>query len=307
MKNSTGMIVGIVVVVLIIIGAVAYHRNYSDETLTSATTSQGQAGNVYVGVTDASADIKNVNDIDMSIKKVEIYSVATEWVTLSSDPQMYSLLALKSNGSIKLFAKADIAPGTYNKIRVTLGDTTVHTKANGDVVAILPASQIVMNADIVVKENENTHIKLDFLADKSLHATSDGKFVFAPVVKAEARSNADVSVAGDDTVTEQGGSVDSNTSVGVDLDGSSRQDFELSTDSSLKVNAPAGGTIDFILNGKTFHRDDSMQHEDEIQSDSRVTTPTINVNGGLNGNVNSDSGKTKSDTQGSGGVKLNLY
>src|SRR4051812_2320615 len=99
MKNSTGMMVGIVVVILIIIGAVVYHKNYSDDRLPPATTSQSQTGNVYVGVTDASADIKNVNDIDMSIRKVEIYSAATGWVAISSDPKMYSLLALKSNGS----------------------------------------------------------------------------------------------------------------------------------------------------------------------------------------------------------------
>ncbi|MDO8626106.1 MAG: hypothetical protein Q7K39_01445 [Candidatus Magasanikbacteria bacterium] len=62
-------------------------------------------------------------------------------------------------------------------------------------------------------------VKLDFIADQSLHLTGNGKFIFAPVVKLESRSKADVQVGSDDSVAVSGDDVDSEATVSMDLKG----------------------------------------------------------------------------------------
>ncbi len=276
MKNSTvGVIVGAVIVVLVIVGVLSYQKN-------DQTTQSNTSGSLYVGVTDASADISNVSDIDMSVKKVEIHSATKGWVTVSSSEKTYALLTLKASGNTQLYAKNDnVGAGTYDKIRVTLGDTVVHTKTKGDIEAVKPTSEIVMSTSINVRNNEDANLKLDFLADKSLHATSDGKYVFAPVIQSEARSNADISVMSDDHMNVLGGTVDSTTKVGVDLTGASRRDFELSTDTGLKINSNMGGEIKFTLGGKSYSSDDKDEREDEVNTDG-----SLKVDDGLDTNIN---------------------
>jgi hypothetical protein len=277
--NLTGVIIGALLVVVIIIGVLHYQK---------VNNKPEHSGSLYVGITDASADISNINDIDMSVKKVEIHDAQKGWVTLGSDTRTYQLLSLKSTGAVKFYTREDVEAGSYDKVRVTLGDTTVHTKSNGDMKAAMPSSQIVFDTHVTVAENESSSLKLDFLADKSLHAATDNKYVFAPVVRSEARSKAEVKVASDDTVTVNGGSVDTLATVGMDLDGSSKSNFELATDNTLQIGAQSGNNLTFTLGGKSYTSDNSKVWED--QGDK------INTNG-LNINLNADgSAKTQTDT-----------
>ncbi|MES2930186.1 MAG: DUF4382 domain-containing protein [Patescibacteria group bacterium] len=312
MKSSNGIILGILLVVVIVWGVVAYQKKHN-------TDGEG----LYVSVTDATADIKNVTDIDMTVKKVEVYSAAKGWTTVSADAKTYKLLSLNASGETKFYGKkSDLEAGTYDKVRVTLGDTTVRTKTKGDMKATLPTSQIVMNATIKVSDDAKSHLTLDFLADKSLHMTSDDQYVFAPVVKAESRSNADVTVSADtDTVMISGGTVDSTATVGVDLDGSSKGNFELKTGSDLKIQSQDNGKIMFMLGGKSVTSDVSINQENQAGT-TTATDGSLNVNGSLNGSVNTNgstsgginidagastnSGSTSGGATGGGSVNVNL-
>ncbi len=295
-SNYTGVVVGALVVVAVILGVVHYQKNNSQGV------NSNNAG-LYVGVTDATADIDNVDSVDMSIKKVEVWSASKGWVTVSDDDKTFSLLDLHATGRTELYTKnTDLDSGAYSKVRVTLGDTMVHTKTNGDVKATTPSHQVVMNSVINLKSGANANLKLDFLADKSLHKAASGAYVFAPVVNAESQSNADVTVSEDDTLTSTGGTVDSSATVGMDLSGVSRSNFVLDTDSSLKIGTSNGNQRNFMLGGKNFMSDDSQDHEDVDEDNSSKGSLDVNIGGKAN---NSSDDHQSEDDSAQGGLNLN--
>lgn len=281
----TWVVVAVVLVLLVILGILSYQKN-NDVPVPAQESESSVVGTIYVGVTDATADIKDVNDIDLSVKKVEIYSDMSGWMTLSSSEKKYPLLKLKAEGKTELYAKNYLKAGFYDRVRVTLGDVVVRTKTKGDLKATVPSSQIVIYSDIKIMNGQDTHFKLDFLADKSLHITVDGKYLFAPVVKAESRSGASVSLGAEDKLEVSLGSVDSVVSVGVDLSGSSRSNFELQTDSTLKIDAGLGTQLKFMLGGESYTKDDAQAEEDmdedeSTESDDEKNGAGVDVDGGL--------------------------
>ena len=279
-KNLGGVIVGVLIIVLLVGGILWYQNSGTDtvESQSSATT-----GKVYVGITDATADINNVNEINMEVKKAEIYSSALGWVTISGDSKKYDLLKLKAEGRTDFYGSADVDAGAYDRVRLTLGNTVVKTKSNGDVVAYLPGKQVVMNMDVMVEAGQDTSVELDVLADKSLHTTSDNKFVFAPVVRAQSQSGADVSISNQNAITYAGGTMDSTANVGVNIDGTSRSDFTLTTANDLKVDASNTGSIKFMLGGKTYTENTTTQEAPLL--DPKVEGSS-SLNADLDGGVN---------------------
>lgn len=204
----------------------------------------GAQGSVVVSFTDATADIQNVNEVSLGVKKVEIYSQSKGWVTVSSDQKQYQLLDLHAKGQAKVYTKANVAADTYSRARVTLSDVKVNTKTSGEKVASIPSKTITITGMVKVKADATSSLKFDVFADKSLHATAKGDYVFAPVVNMESRSDATVNTSADDTVVSSGGTVDANTNVGMDLDGSIKTDFQL--DANIKLDVNASGNIGII-------------------------------------------------------------
>lgn len=302
MKSVTGIILGVLAVILVIVGVLTYKNN--DQTEDQALNSAG--GSLYVGVTDATADIKNVNDIDLEVKKVEVQNSNGTWTTVSSDTKTYSLLALKANGKTEFYAKKDeLAAGTYQKVRVTFGDATVRTKTEGNVKASMPSRQVVFNTNLKVNGGQNSHLKLDIFADKSLHMAKNNKYVFAVAAQAEARSNANVMVENGNEVMVSGGVVDRTSNFGMDLSGGTRADFTLSTDNTLQVDSPVGSTLNFMLGGKTYQSDNARVQENQWNT---AGTSQLNANGTVNTStdVNSSSSGSNSNTNVQGGVNIDL-
>lgn len=254
MKKITGVIIGAVIVVAVIMGVLSYQKNQKPDN----------AGTLYIGITDATNEITDVSEVNLSVNKVEVYSSTKGWVTAGSSSKSYKLFALNASGKTELYAKTDVEAGTYDKVRVTLGDAVVTSKTKGDVKATLPSSYVVIDSAVKVKEGESTHVKLDVIADESLHLTVDGAYVFAPVVKTESKSNTTVTVGSDNVITTSGGTVDSSTSVGVDIDGTSKANFELITDTSLKVDSSAGSAVKFLMSGKTYEKSEALDKSIDI-------------------------------------------
>jgi hypothetical protein len=127
-------------------------------------------------------------------------------------------------------------------------------------------------------------LALDFLGDKSLHSTSNGEYVFAPVVVAESRSGGEVAVGDSDEVEVLGGVVDSTATVGVDLDGVSRTNFTLMTGADLRVDGSILGSAKFMSGGKTY-------------TENNETQENVNVNGDGETEANSNDDGTKIDTK----------
>lgn len=246
MKGIIGVIIGALVVVLIIMGVMSFQN---------ASTSQGEPsegeGRVYFSITDDTADIQSVNEIEMEIEEIEVRNQAQSWTTISSNSKTYPLLALKANGKIELYNANNIDVGVYDQVRITLGDVVVDSETEGRVDATLPSEEITFDVNVVVNDGADTHVTLDFIADQSLHTTTEGEFLFAPVVEVESRSNTQVEVGSDNAVTVSGGAVDSQVSVGVDIDGSTKPNFRLDTSTGLEIENSALGETTFMLDGQS--------------------------------------------------------
>jgi hypothetical protein len=268
MKSILGVIVGAVVLVLVIAGDVRYQEN-------KRAGDDNRQADLYIGVTDATADITNVNEVNLEIKGVSLHSATDGWVTVSSNNETYGLMSLKTNNVTKLHSKESVKAGTYDKVRVTLGSVTVKTKTHGDEKGYVPSDQITLTTTLKAEEGKANYLLLDFKADESLHTTTDNKYVFAPVVRVEARSNASVTVTSDETLTVTSGSVDSNNTFGVNLSGVAMPNFKLDTTGGLSVDAKVVGETKFLLNGKMYTevRDPEEDSEGKTPAD-----PNLDVN-----------------------------
>ncbi len=201
----------------------------------STTPPSANQGKVIFSVTDAAADMSGVTSVQMTVDKIEMHSAANGWVTVSNDVKTFDLLALKAQGALAAAADVNVAEGTYNQIRLHVQKVAV-VKSGVEAEAKLPSNNLEVTGTFTVTHDSTTSVKLDFLADESFHITGNGKFIFAPVVKTESRTNADVSVAGDDKVVVSGGSVESDSTEGMDVDGTMRDGFKLEAGEKLEIN-----------------------------------------------------------------------
>ena len=218
------------VVLAVFIGGYFYFSNKSD----SSPVAENGFGKVYVTVSDVSADIQNVNDIAMTIGKVELHSATQGWVTVSSAPRSFNLLTLKASGKAELAGSANIAADTYDQTRATINKVQVKTKNAGTKTAVLVSKTLTIKGDVVVRAKESSRVNLDVKASNSLHTATNGDYVFAPVVVLESRHSADVNVQSDNSVVVSGGTLDVNTEVGTDISGNVIVGSELSP--SVKIN-----------------------------------------------------------------------
>lgn len=262
------LIVGIIAVLLVVVGVYSFRQGPNPE-----------AGRVVVGIKDAAASIDNVTSILITVNKVEMESSSGGWVTVGSMPKQYDLLKLRDSGAISLYADSNIKAGTYNQIRLHVSRVVVI--ANGEEKeAKLPSGELKIVGKFVVNVGKTSTVVVDFLADKSLHVTGIGEFVFAPVIAVESRSEANVTTSGS-AITIIGGKTDTSTTFGMDENGEIKSNFVLDqnaridivngalkimtageTSSSIKVTAKSaveaatmGGYIDIALSVKLTTKD----------------------------------------------------
>jgi hypothetical protein len=279
MNKTLGWIIGLLLIIGI--GYYIYSVSYSSPAVSTTNEPQTeQKGMVAVSFSDATTVIKNVNEVTLAVDKVELYNSTKGWVTVSSDSKTYKLLELNKKGEKQIYATAEVPADTYSRARVTLGDVTVHTSNKGDKTATVPSHTIDTSLSIVVNPDQTSSLNLDVLADKSVHTTAKGEYVFTPVVSIDGRSNATVTTADTGVVTQTGGTVDTNATVGMDVDGSVKNDFQINSNAKLDVDA--SGTVVNLSGGAA----------------------NLNINSSGSTNTNTTNKPTNDDSSGSG-VNLN--
>ncbi len=235
MNKTTGIILAVVIVIIGIIlisrAPSSRERNAGVETSTSGN------GRVIYSVTDAAADMGNVSEINMTISEVSTHSDASGWTTVSSTPHTYSLLDLRAKNESKLLADAKMKSGTYDQVRLKVDSIVVKTKDGVSHNAKMPSGELKLNTMLTVNDGSTSSMNFDFLADKSLHTTGNGEYIFAPVVKTEAKSSADVAIDAESKVTISGGHVDNTNTAGMDIDGSVKANFEINKNQKLNVDS----------------------------------------------------------------------
>jgi hypothetical protein len=195
---------------------------------------QSNKGQLVVTVTDAAADMGAVSSIDVTIDSVQVHSVANGWTTLTMDATTVDLLALKATNSNALLANVQVDDGEYDQVRLDISKVVV-TDAQGEHEAKLPSKELKVNTNFAVGNNTTTTASFDIVADKSLHMTGNGKYILAPVMQVETRENAQVDVSNKNSVRIVGGSVRSDTRVGMDLDGNIGVNVAVEAGSALDI------------------------------------------------------------------------
>lgn len=234
--------IGIIIVVIVIFGGIyLFARTPSTPSTPSVSSipSQNQnnsaQGRVVFSVTDAAINMSTISQINMTISSIDIHSQANGWITTSGTSQTYNLLDLNAKNESRVFTDFQAPAGTYDMVRLSVDKIIVVPKTGATVEAKLPSGELKINTTLVVKDGTTSSISFDFMADKSLHMTGNGGYIFAPVIKTETRSDTAVTVNGDKTVKVNGGHIDTDTTDGMDIDGSVKNNFQIKADGKLDI------------------------------------------------------------------------
>ena len=191
-------------------------------------------GRTVFTVTDAATALTGVTAVNVTVDKLEAHDAANGWVTVSTTAKTYDLLQLKQTASAALLADANLAAGTYDQIRLHI--SKVEVTANGKTqTVVLPSNSLKIVGNLTVKAGQTSTASLDFMVDKSLHMTGDGKFILAPVVRLLVKNAVGIKIGSDDKVEVSGGSTESDQTEGMDENGDMKANFEL--DKNLELDA----------------------------------------------------------------------
>ena len=311
--NTRNWWIGGAVVVIVLLGIFYYMSNAAQAK-----------GTVYMTVSDASADIQNVDDVSMTVSKVELHSTTGAWVTVSDSPSTFKLMTLKANGKAELAGKADVPAGTYDQVRATVSDVSVKNKDGSTHSAVLGAHSFTLMANTVVREGQSSRANIDVNTADSMHTATGGQYVFAPVMHFQSRDNAEVTVNSDNTVTTTGGTADGDVMVGTDLQGMSHINAALSPNVQIQINGSmpvmlnasgsasgsgstsgssnASGSSMGTVSGLVQIDASGMLTNTAATNDTNANTNTnanANANGSTNSGTNGSTGTSNSNTSGS--------
>ncbi len=224
-----------------------------------------QEGRAVFIITDAAANMGEVTNIRVTIDSVQVLSESTGWIKVSAEEHTYDLLKLKSEGIQALLADYNLTPGVYRQMRLDISKVIV-TDQLGNHTAKLPSGVLKIFGNLTVNANSTSTVKFDFIADKSLHITGNGQYIFAPVIQLETRQRAQVETEeryrdndderqtdereNEDTddddeysrtvVRVRDGETDGHTQVSMDIDGNVGEGLRIREDSKLSFQ---GGKI----------------------------------------------------------------
>ncbi len=230
MTNKNIIIVVVLVVVLGIGAIYLYNQQAPSQSYNPKTQ-----GKLVLGVTDATTDINGVSSVLITVNKVEIHSTTNGWVAVSNETKQYDLLALKQSGAVSLLANANVDVGTYDQMRLMVSKVVV-IKNGVAQEAKLPSGELKIIGKIVIDADKTSTAVFDFMADKSLHITGNGKFIFAPVVKIKKRHGANVELKSNDELDIKDGTQENDEDVGMDEKGEVKNNFELKGDLNIDEN-----------------------------------------------------------------------
>lgn len=246
MNKTIGIILGMVVLVG---GIYLITRNSDENTIKDDTvnTPVNTEGRVVVSVTDAAANMSTISAIELKLQRVDLRSTLNGWVTVSSTPKTYSLLELRDKNQLEVFAQTNVRVGTYDQARFFVDEVKVKLKSGETKTAKLPSKEMTVNTMLAVSAGNTSSINFDFLASNSIFTTSDGEYVFAPVVKTSTQSSATLTVNSSGIVNITSGTQDSSTVAGMDIDGSVKADFKINSTQKFSIDKSGELKLDTII------------------------------------------------------------
>lgn len=167
------------------------------EVPSGATSIPAGMGRIEVRVTDAPPEYGTIQEIWVTVTDSEeeegvvVHKAATEedgegsWLPIPiTGDNPFELLAFKEAGVDALLGWSSVAPGKYTQIRMNIEKVEILFEGDHEPIeAKLPSGKLKFVRSFDVVDGETTIIMLDFIADKSVTVTGQGKVIFKPVVK----------------------------------------------------------------------------------------------------------------------------
>ena len=256
-EQSKNWLIGLIILIIVAVGLWVYKANKNESSQVPLNQESG-TGRLVVAVTDAAASLQNIKAVNLTVDQIEVQGTSQGWVTVTETDQTVDLISLKNSNSWELLAQAEIEAGIYNQIRLDVSKVVVVMTDGTQVTAQLPSGELKLVGKLVVESGQTSTIAIDFLLDKSLHITGNGKVILTPVVKLEIKSNANVEVDSANTVTIKSGRIEESSTQGMDIDGTVKNNFEV--------------TWDLDLIGNTIHASTKSQSESGLKISAAKAT-----------------------------------
>lgn len=193
-------------------------------------------GRLVYTITDAAANMNNVEEVRITVDEVRAHSASEGWVTLESESQTYNLMELKAEGRQAELVDEEVDAVTYDQVELMISRVQIVEKDGSTEEAKMPSDRIRINNQMRVEANSTTAVTYDFELDKSLHVTGNGKYVMAPVIHLTTREDATVDTRNEDDVDIAGGSVTGDTRVGMDLEGNVGVGVSVPVDAIISIS-----------------------------------------------------------------------
>lgn len=188
---------------------------------------------VVFAIKDAAANLGNLQSIFMTVSNVSILVPGKGWVPVVNSQLTFDLLRLKEEGAPQFLGELNLPKGTYNQIRLVI-DSVVVSQNNISKTAKLPSGEMKIVTNVVVEENRSSGVVLDFKADKSLHVTGNGEYIFAPVIHLTSSRGVQVQKLGK-KVELVGGVGDFTGNVGMDENGDTHANASIDPNAKVEI------------------------------------------------------------------------
>jgi hypothetical protein len=200
----------------------------------SSSPSKSSTQNTVFTVSDASANMRAVSEVEITIDQVRVRSTAEAWITVSNQTKTFELIEL--NGSAQLLAETNLSAGTYDRVELDISKVVV-VDNTGEHEAKLPSNKLQIACTLNITANNTSATEFDFLANESLHVTGNGRYILAPVIHLETRSGAIAEISSDSNVKINGGTTTANIEVGMDINGDIGVGLNISPDAVLDISS----------------------------------------------------------------------
>jgi len=132
--------------------------------------------------------VEEDGDVDIDIDEEETEDGSDDsgnagWKVLLTGPKMFDLITLKDNPTE--LGILELAPGKVTQIRLILSETTpaklVVDSEEHDLT--VPSGTVKLTGNFKIVADQETQIKLDFDAEKSVSQTGNGEYKLQPTIK----------------------------------------------------------------------------------------------------------------------------
>ena len=201
-------------------------------TPTQTQTTPKSKGKVVFAVADEAVEIKDIQSVKLTVSAISVHNRG-EWKLVSTTPVTQDLYLLKKNGEIGLLKEIELEEGNYDQVRLILSSVKITTRMGEGKNAEVPSNVLQLNGNVRVDSDKTSSVLVDFDLDKSVHKTGLGRFLFIPVVKYETKTDVTAGISGS-TVSFSGGITVVSKKLGMNVEGETVEDYELSPNVELK-------------------------------------------------------------------------